>query len=270
MRLKNVINKLKAKKSTGRDEIKTQLLKSLSHELSQPLSIIINKSLSEGIVPSDLKLAKVLPIFKSKDKEDFCNYRPISLLPAISKVLEKIVYKRTYNFLHDNNILYQSQYGFREKHSTIQAVSQSVFETLKALDEKKSVLGVYLDLSKAFDTINHLILIRKLEFYGIRGLPLEWFKDYLRNRKQYVQYQNHNSDRHILEFGVPQGSVLGPLLFLIYINDLPSCLEFATSINFADDTTLFGSHTDLKHLHSLMNQDLNNLDDWFRENKLLL
>ena len=138
-----------------------------------------------------------------------------------------------------NDVFYVSQYGFREGHSTINAISEFVNDVAVALDNGDSMLSVFLNLSKAFDTIDHTILLKKLEFYGIRGIPLNWFKSYLTNRTQYVQYQSSISECQNMECGVPQGSVLGPLLFIIYTNDLSYCLKRTKAIQFADDTTLY-------------------------------
>lgn len=231
---------------------------------------MVNKSLEEGAVPDSLKLAKVIPIYKAKDKSDFSNYRPISLLPTISKILEKIVHKRTYHFLKTSDIFYKSQYGFREKHSTIHAVSEFINDVNYSLENKETTLSVFLDLSKAFDTINHNILLKKLEFYGIRGQPLKWFNSYMTNRTQYTQYDKCVSGRQNLTCGVPQGSVLGPLLFIIYTNDLPCCLQNSKGILFADDTTVYSSNKNLRDLYKYLNDDLKCLNDWFMANKLSL
>lgn len=179
------------------------------------------------------------------------------------------MHKRLYIFFEHGNILYESQYGFREKHSTSQAVLEFITDTIEALENRKSTLGIFLDLSKAFDTINHNILLRKLYYYGIRGIAFDWVKSYLSNRSQYVQYQNCNSVHMPIVCGVPQGSVLGPLLFLIYMNDLPNCLE-SKSVLFADDTSLYKSSVNIKDLYCKMNIELNKLSDWFKANKLSL
>ena len=180
-----------------------------------PLSILINMSMYEGIVPDELKIAKFIPAHKSNAKDDISNYRPLSLLPSISKILGKIVYKRTFHFIQSNKILNNNQYGFREKHSTINVITALTGDVIKALENKDSVLSVFLDLSKAFDTIDHQISLHKLEFYGIRGTPLKWFKSYLSNRKQYVKNNNSDSLQQDITFGVPQGFIIGPLLFII-------------------------------------------------------
>jgi hypothetical protein len=265
-----VITSLKSKKSTGHDNMSTSFLKQINAEISYPVSILVNQSLSCGVVPNILKIAKVKPIYKSKDKELFSNYRPISLLPALSKVLEKIMHKRLYNFFETSNLFYQSQYGFRQKHSTVQAVLEFVTDTVEALENKKSTLSIFLDLSKAFDTINHKILLDKLYFYGVRGIVYDWVESYLSDRTQYVQYQHSRSDCMPVTCGVPQGSVLGPLLFIIYINDLSDCLIYAKGILFADDTTLYQSSNNISELHINMNLEMCRLADWFRANKLLL
>ena len=235
--IEHIIKSFKTKKSTGDDGISMHLLKQLCEPCSEPIAIIVNMSLEQGIVPDAMKLAKVIPIHKSKSKELFNNYRSISLLSNMSKVLEKVVHNRLYSFLIKNSILYDKQYGFRPKRSTIDAITEFTAGILPSLDRKKQCLSIYLDLSKAFDTINHSILLNKLKYYGIRGKPLEWFRSYLQQRKQYVSYLGVQSTTQNIEYGVPQGSVLGPLLFILYSNDIPNSLTYCQAILFADDTT---------------------------------
>ena len=265
-----IILSLKSKRSCGKDGISNVFLKSISEQILKPLTKIINKSIETGIVPEGMKLAKIVPSYKSKEPTLFSNYRPISLLPAISKVFEKVIYKRLYNYVSVNNILYKSQYGFRSGHSTTYAVSEFVTDVLKGFDNKEMTLAVFLDLSKAFDTVDHSILLMKLEHYGVRGIPLLWFKNYLAERKQFVQYQKYESQLQEIKYGVPQGSVLGPLLFLIYINDLKSCLSICKAIIFADDTTIYITGKNKKDLIFELTNDLACLKEWFDTSKLSL
>jgi len=265
-----IIDSLKNKSSSGHDKLTSSFIKQIKNEIAKPIEILVNKSLESGVVPDLLKLAKVIPIYKSKNKQLLNNYRPISLLPIISKILEKIMHKRLSGFLSSQGILYPSQYGFRNKHSTIHAVNEFVNDTIDSFEKKQCTLGVFLDLSKAFDTIDHKILLSKLECYGVRGIALDWFRNYLQNRKQYVQFKDSKSTVHNIPCGVPQGSVLGPLLFIIYTNDLPNCLSLCKAILFADDTTVYLSSSDTNYLYRSVNNDLESLKDWFRANKLSL
>jgi hypothetical protein len=265
-----IVKSLKATKSCGNDNFSSVFLKHTYNGIAVPLSILINKSLSTGIFPDALKIAKVIPIYKAKDKDNVTNYRPISLLSAVSKVIEKVVHKRLYYFLESNDKFYENQYGFRPKRSTVNAITHFVNDTIKSLENKEATLSVFLDLSKAFDTIDHNILLKKLEFYGVRGLPLKWFTSYLNNRKQFVQYDKRASKCLDIKCGVPQGSVLGPLLFIIYTNDLSNCLTETKSILFADDTTIYASNRNIKDLYKCVNTDLSKLNNWFCANKLSL
>ena len=172
--------------------------------------------------------------------------------------------------MENHNILNNNQYGFRQKFTTTDAITKFVSDITQSLDIKDSTLAVYLDLSKAFDTLNHKILLTKLEFYGIRGLPLDWFNSYLSQRKQYVECIKFRSETRQVECGVPQGSVLGPLLFILYINDLPDAIENARSIIFADDTTIYISGRNIESIYRTMNRELNVVVDWYRANKLSL
>lgn len=266
----NTINSLKPKKSSGHDGVNALLLQQIKFAISSPLSIAINKSIETGIFPSKLKIAKVIPIYKSKDKQNFTNYRPISLLPTISKIYEKIVHKRLYSFMTTNSLMNKNQYGFRKGHSTINAVTKFTHDTLLAIDSGNYNLSVFLDLSKAFDTINHSLLCKKLSHYGVRGVALDWFRSYLSERKQYVSYKDTPSKLFPITCGVPQGSVLGPLLFIIYTNDLPGSLRCTTCILFADDTTIYVCGKNIKELYKLMNDDIDSLAEWFKVNKLSL
>ena len=265
-----IMSSLKSKKSTGHDNISANFIKQVQTNISLPLSILINKSLEHGYVPKMFKTAKVTPIYKAKDALEFTNYRPISLLPTISKILEKVVHKRLYNFLNSQGLLYPSQYGFRPKHSTIQAIAEFTSHISHSNEKHENSLSVLLDLSKAFDTIDHNILLHKLNHYGVRGVALDWFRSYLSERNQFVKFQNTESELLKVPCGVPQGSVLGPLLFIIYTNDLPNSLNFSKCILFADDTTIFYSSHHLDTLYTNISHDLSSLSEWFKANKLSL
>ena len=236
-----IINNFKSKSSTGHDKLSMRLIKNIKSSLAKPLSLIINQSLNTGIFPDKLKKAKVIPIYKKDDEKVLNNYRPISLLPVLSKVFEKVVYCQLYDYFVLHNIFYRSQHGFKKLHSTETAILEFIDRLYKILDSGETPLAIFLYLSKAFDTLDHNILLHKLKYYGISGTPLNWFRSYLTNRSQYVQIDDHSSKPLPITTGVPQGSILGPLLFIIYINDLYLAVPNFESILYADDTTLINS-----------------------------
>ena len=273
--IEKIISNLPNKRSSGQDNISNILLKQLKGSLKTPLEKIFNNSIKHGVFPHDMKHADVTPLYKAKEHYLVTNYRPISLLATISKVLEKIVYSRTYKFLTITEQLYSGQYGFRSGHSCQNAVTELIGNIQKNLEENKTSIGVFIDLSKAFDTLDHKLLLKKLEIYGIRGTALSWFKSYLENRTIRVKILTENgqykySDQHTTTYGTPQGSCFGPLLFLVFINDLPNNVNHGLSLLFADDTTLLHSHSNLRYLKWTVEDDLNRLMDWFRANKLTL
>ena len=268
--LKDTVTKLKDKKSTGYDGIDNILIKNIIDVIVDPLVHIFNLSLINGIVPEGMKISKIIPVFKKGDKENVINYRPISLLTSLSKLLEKIVYCRLLDFLNIHNIISNSQFGFRQKHSTSHAILTFIEKITKAIDKSYHSVGVFLDLSKAFDTIDHDILLRKLYHYGIRGKALEWFSSYLTNRKQFVTINGHCSSQQDLNCGVPQGSLLGPLLFIIYINDISNSSEILHFVLFADDSNVLLSHPDPDILVNTLTLELEKLLHWIRANKLSL
>ena len=266
----NIVKSLKSSSSCGFDGISVNLLKKIIHPIIDPLLHVFNLSITSGACPDSLKIAKVIPVFKKDDASLVSNYRPISILPAISKILEKILYSRLYDFVTQNNLLNPTQYGFRKSHSTDFAIVQLCDKIIHALSRKEHCIGVFKDLSKAFDTIDHPIMTHKLDYYGVRGTALAWFKDYLTNRKQYVSFQCNNSQKLSITCGVPQGSILGPLLFILYINDILKSSPKLSFILFADDTNIIYSHKDMDVLTTTLNTELAKVQTWFECNKLSL
>ena len=262
---------MKPKLSSGEDFISTKLLKEIAPVIITPLHYLINLSLETGFVPSEMKLAKVVPVFKEGNCHEYTNYRPISLLNSFSKLLEKIVSKQLIRFLHINQIIYKHQYGFRAGHSTSHSVLHLTDEIYKTLNQKPSgkTLTVFIDLKKAFDTVDHKILLEKMDIYGIRDSANLWFKNYLYDREQFVSINGIQSEKKKIRCGVPQGSVLGPLLFLLFINDLPNATTFLTLL-FADDTTFQVSDQDPNKLFDIANSELEKASAWFTANKLTL
>jgi hypothetical protein len=266
--LETICAGFKSGKAPGYDNIPMHVIKNTFDLISKPLLRLINLSLTTGIFPDKLKIAKVIPIHKSEKHDCFTNYRPISLLTNFSKFFEKIMYYRLIEYIDRYEILYCCQFGFRKNHSTSFALIHLVNKITSAIDRNEITAGVFLDLSKAFDTIDHEILFGKLEHYGICGMALKWIKSYFENRKQFVQFNQTCSSEKVTKCGVPQGSILGPLFFILYINDLPNASELTESLIFADDTSIFYSHSDPNYLESMMNNELKNLDVWMKCNKL--
>ena len=254
----------------GYDGIKSDTLKLSVQHICEPLAHVCNMSLMQGTFPQELKLANVLPLYKSGDPQLFNNYRPVSLLPTLSKVLEKVMYTRLMSFLEINDILIGNQFGFRRSHSSYMALMVMINEISQALDSGEHVVGIFLDFSKAFDTVNHSILLKKLYHYGIRGNALEWFESYLSGRQQYVTYNGLSSSTKYIKCGVPQGSILGPLLFLVYINDLQRVCKSSIPILFAGDTNLFYKNPDKSILEDQINNELKHVSLWLKVNKLSL
>jgi hypothetical protein len=256
--------------SCGEDGIDPQVAKFTIDEISMPLAHIINFSILTGSVPNKLKIARVIPIFKTGESNKLSNYRPISVLPYFSKYFEKIMHMKLTNYLESKRTITNSQYGFRTGHSTFMALLEMHKKIAEAIDNNFFSIGIFFDLSKAFDTVDHKILIGKLEHFGVRGIALAWFCDYLHNRRKYVSYDNHLSEQLSIRCVVPQGSILGPLLFLIYINDITNSSSSFHFIIFADDTNEFLSDKSLESLYARAGKELDCLSEWFKANKLSL
>ena len=272
-----LIRNLKPKESAGYDGISLKMLKLIAPSIVKPLTLIINQSLFTGAFPEKLKMAKVIPLFKKDDRLLMDNYRPVSLLTSISKVFEKVAHNQLSNYFINNKLLFKSQYGFRAEHSTEFASMELVDRVIKSLEVKQSPLSIFMDLSKAFDTLDHSILLHKLAYYGIKGIELEWFKSYLTNRKQYVEIDGNISDTKVITTGVPQGSVLGPRLFLIYMNDIELVSDTFDAILFADDSTFITTINVSLAANKLdtsferhINKELQKIYDWLNVNKLSL
>eukprot|EP00733_Pompholyxophrys_punicea_P000182 Pompholyxophrys_punicea_v1_NODE_31_length_5106_cov_5.948276.p1 type:complete len:607 gc:universal NODE_31_length_5106_cov_5.948276:3591-1771(-) len=248
--------------------IHTQILKDGCHSLSAPLTHIIRLSLEQGIFPAALKMAKIIPIYKSGCQTMISNYRPLSILPTLAKIFEKIVERQLRLFLERNKLIQNCQYGFRSLSSTIMAISNIHERIIENLTKKLTAIGIFLDLRKAFDTVDHSILLEKLSNLGISGNLLNWFADYLKNRSQYIRVENWTSPSEIITAGVPQGSILGPLLFIIYVNDLSNSLQQLMPLLFADDSNLFGFNKDRNELQELVNGDLCRVAEWLKMNRL--
>ena len=265
-----IICQIKSNKATGPNSIPTSILHQVRDIISKPLCNLINLSLSSGTHPELLKIANAIPVFKKGSRLSLSNYRPISLLSNINKIFEKVIFERVYKYLEIYNLLYEKQFGFRKKHSTNHALISITEQIREALDNKKVATGIFVDFQKAFDTVNHNILLSKLDHYGIRGNVNNWFKSYLIGRKQYVSINGFKSKESTINHGVPQGSVLGPLLFLVYINDLHLCIQNSITYHFADDTNFLCIGKSLKKIQKKVNSDLKKLVSWLLANKISL
>jgi retron-type reverse transcriptase len=269
-----VIDHLKRKTSCGFDGLSNKLLKEIKYEILDCLTVIINQSFATNIFPDKMKLAKVVPLYKKNENYVFDNYRPISLLPTISKVIEKIMHAQILDHFNKYNLMFNGQYGFRQNHSTELAALEVIDQIVCQMDKNEIPLNIFLDLSKAFDCINHNILLFKLKYYGFQDSSHKLIQSYLANRKQYVSFNEVNSDCLTIDVGVPQGSILGPLLFLIYINDIQNSVNFFRPVIYADDTTLgtclsyFGINA--VDIESNINEELANIHTWLKVNKLSL
>ena len=257
-------------KAAGLDKISGKILKVAANTIAPSLTHIFNHGLISNCFPYEWKMARLVPIHKKGPRNLTENYRPISILPAISKIMERIMYDQIYQYLSDNSLLSEHQFGFRKFHSTASALLDSTNSWYVNMDRKKFNLVVLLDLKKAFDTIDHGILLSKLELYGITGSALSMIRSYLTDRNQKCQLGDLMSTERRVTCGIPQGSILGPLFFLVYINDLPECLNQATPRLFADDTNLTVAGESIQEIELNMNSDLACINEWLLANKLSL
>ena len=265
----SIVGSLKSKDSII-DVVPCSVLKRVMDILAGPISNILNLSFTEGNFPSCLKVSRVVPLYKKGSSLDPSNYRPISTLPFMSKIFEKAMYSRVLKFLNSYSIISPNQFGFRKNCSTNDAILTFVSQIYSAINVNEYFVAIYLDFSKAFDTVNHAILLKKLERIGIRGICLEWFKSYLGDRRQYVFVSGCSSELKNVTMGVPQGGIISPLLFSLYINDMCNSSNKLSFTHFADDTNLSIQGSNLQELEIVLNEELLRVDEWLSCNRLSL
>lgn len=270
MEVLDIIKELKPKKSPGFDNIRSEVIKEVAKEISKPLTSLINKCFENECFPKPLKDGIIKPLYKSGEKLEIINYRPISLISSIAKIIEKILKRRITKFLDKHKIISNHQYGFREGRSTEDAILKLTSHLYKALDSKTPALCIFVDLSKAFDTVSHKKLLEKIKCYGLRGKVYNILKSYLSNREQYVEIDGTLSSSRTITYGVPQGTVLGPLLFTIYINSLLHIDTAGTILSFADDTAILYTEKTWELLKTKTESDFKKIQQWFQYNKLTL
>lgn len=269
VKVREAIDRLKRKSSKDIYDMDVGLIVYLKNTLISPLTKLINSSIKEGIYPSCFKLSKVIPVFKKGDTQDPNNYRPISLIPILSKIFEYILKDQLYTYFENNQLFTRSQYGFRSGGSTALAILRVLEGIAGAFDEGLYMDAIFCDLSKAFDCVSHDILLEKLSAYGVDNGGLRLLGSYLSDREQVTFFKTNSSKAKIL-YGVPQGSLLAPLLFLIYINDINMAVPNSEVVLFADDTTVFHCSTDLNTLMAKTADSIDRLNEWFLLNKLSL
>lgn len=266
--LKDVLFSLPNKSSP--DEIPANILKTIFEEIKYPLLNIINLSLETGEIPKNMKLSTVVPLRKISGTKKVEQFRPVNMLPTTAKILEKIVYCQLLNYVEMNNIFYEYQSGFRKNYNCETAFQYILNEWKEKSDNNMFTVVVFLDLKRAFETINREKLIKKLENYGLSGIVLKWFYNYLRHREQRVKCGETISGNLTVEHGVPQGSILGPLLFMLYINNICESLKHCKIHLFADDAVLYFSGNNLEDINKCINDDLKNVANWLQDNALKL
>lgn len=265
-----IIGQLKNNKSPGLDGITARSLKEIKDEIKEPLTFVINKIMELGVWPSLFGVGVVTPIFKCGDPLEVANYRPITVISNLAKVAEKVLKRRICDFLDKNDILSSQQFGFREARSTQDAISFLVDNLYKSIDANKPTLCLFVDLAKAFDTVSHEILLDKMEKYGFRGVAHSLIKSYLGNRTQHVRIGGTLSEAGKVRYGVPQGTVLGPILFILYINDLLTLQSAGRIISYADDTAIMYTENSWEKLKETVECDFLTIKRWFDTNLLTL
>ena len=267
--MKRSLQTLNPNKATGLDGIGPNILKLCGDSIVAPITFIINKCISEGVFPCTFKTASVIPLHKSGPKSDPNNYRPISILPTLSKIFERHIATQLMTFLTEHSLLINNQSGFRKSHSCCTALINLIEKWLKDVDEGKYVGAVFLDFKKAFDMVNHDVLFYKLELHHFSSSSLQLMKSYIYNRYQLVKIGDVQSDLQIIKSGVPQGSILGPMLFLLYINDIASFVDNTSIIDlYADDSTVHESGYDVKMIESHLQSSIEKIAFWCKINKM--
>lgn len=268
--ISSLISALKTNKSPGYDDITALTVRKCSDIITPILAKITNDCFVTGVYPDKLKIARVTPIYKANEKKNVDNYRPISVLPIINNIIERALYNRIVQFLEDHNILYKYQYGFRRRSSTSYAIAETINKIQRALNDQMVATGLFMDLSKAFDTVDHTILLYKLEQIGLRGTPLNLITSYLNGRQMVVSVNGTGSTSKPITKGVPQGSILGPIMYLLYVNDLMNLRLNGELRLFADDSSSFYFAKKTNENMIRMRDDIAKITEYFRVNKLTL